>query len=127
MASGSRLVRQEREESGVTESFIEHNELDRFIVNTHAFHNSHLLRSVLPRNLTAPISYSQTRVADHLAIANKLQESQCTKRAKTAEKRKATMEGKRKAEDEGDVEKEPKKRRKGAESLPVLTGESSRL
>ncbi|KAJ7162515.1 hypothetical protein C8R46DRAFT_1283536, partial [Mycena filopes] len=47
-ASGQRLRMQERVESEQTEQFIIHKPLDRFFVNTHAFHNSHLLRATLP-------------------------------------------------------------------------------
>jgi hypothetical protein len=39
---------QERVESDNTEKFIVHESLDRFIVNSHAFHNAHLLRAAFP-------------------------------------------------------------------------------
>ncbi|KAJ7692327.1 hypothetical protein B0H16DRAFT_1851861 [Mycena metata] len=54
-ATGQRLRIQERVESDTMENFIEHNPLDRFIINSHAFHNAHLLRATLPRALLAPI------------------------------------------------------------------------
>ncbi|KAJ7277334.1 hypothetical protein C8J57DRAFT_1060971, partial [Mycena rebaudengoi] len=54
-ATGIRPQMQERVESDKTENFIVHNALDRFIINSHAFHNAHLLRATLPRDLLAPI------------------------------------------------------------------------
>ncbi|KAJ7671105.1 hypothetical protein B0H14DRAFT_3178540 [Mycena olivaceomarginata] len=48
-ASGVRLRMQERVESDQIEKYIVHESLDRFIINTHAFHNAHLLRATLPR------------------------------------------------------------------------------
>ncbi|KAJ7926551.1 hypothetical protein B0H13DRAFT_1862185 [Mycena leptocephala] len=47
-ASGVRLRMQECVESDQTEKYIVHKPLDRFIINTHAFHNAHLLRATLP-------------------------------------------------------------------------------
>ncbi|KDR73407.1 hypothetical protein GALMADRAFT_48393, partial [Galerina marginata CBS 339.88] len=54
-ASGKHAVLQERVESGVFDAFIEHNPIDRFVINTHAFHNAHLLRASLDRSLVVPI------------------------------------------------------------------------
>ncbi|KAJ7315525.1 hypothetical protein DFH08DRAFT_665836, partial [Mycena albidolilacea] len=51
---------QEHVESNTTESFIVHKHLDRFIISSHVFHNTHLLRATLPRNLLAPIPSSKT-------------------------------------------------------------------
>ncbi|KAJ7781880.1 hypothetical protein DFH07DRAFT_865022 [Mycena maculata] len=42
---------QEQVKSGKTESYIVHQPLDRFTINSHAFHNAHLLRTTLPRDL----------------------------------------------------------------------------
>ncbi|KAJ7765373.1 hypothetical protein DFH07DRAFT_867075 [Mycena maculata] len=53
-ASGTRPKMQERMESPRTESFIEHQALDKFVINTTAFHNAHLLRRCLPRLAWAP-------------------------------------------------------------------------
>ncbi|KAJ7927350.1 hypothetical protein B0H13DRAFT_2229300 [Mycena leptocephala] len=43
-ATGERLRMQERVESDQIENFIIHEPLDRFIINSHAFHNAHLLQ-----------------------------------------------------------------------------------
>ncbi|KAF7312000.1 hypothetical protein MIND_00211900 [Mycena indigotica] len=50
-ATGSRAIIQERVASEKTEHFIVHKELERYIINLHSFHNAHLLRATLPRNL----------------------------------------------------------------------------
>jgi hypothetical protein len=86
-------VLQERIESGITEEFIEHKPLDEFLINIHAFHNAHLIRAILPRDLTAPIPYTVDRRAHHDHIAETLRTAQDAKRAvtalKTAKKKKA--------------------------------------
>jgi hypothetical protein len=84
---------QERIESGITETYIEHKPLDIFLINTHAFHNAHLIRAILPRDLTAPIPYAVDRRSHHDQIAEGLRVTQDSKRAaialKAAEKKKA--------------------------------------
>ena len=42
---------QERVESDQTESYIVHEPLDRFIINSHAFHNAHLANLIPPHAL----------------------------------------------------------------------------
>ncbi|KAJ7205461.1 hypothetical protein GGX14DRAFT_644635 [Mycena pura] len=54
-ATGERARLQERVNSGLVDKFIEHKPIERFILNTHGFHNAHLLRQVLPRRLVAPV------------------------------------------------------------------------
>ena len=100
LASGKRATMQERVQTELSEpeSFIEHNPLDRFLINTHAFHNAHLIRAILPRDLTIPIAYSADRVGHHYSIATKLRDIQDGKRHKAAEKKKATAELKKVAE-----------------------------
>ena len=68
-----------RSESGLTETVIEHHAVDRFVINTHAFHNAHFLRATLPRSLVAPIPLYQDRQAKHTEIAGKLRISQESK------------------------------------------------
>jgi len=55
----------------------------------------HLLRSVLPRNLTAPIPYSANWRADHDVLAGRLHGTRESKRKEAAEKRKTTTEAKK--------------------------------
>ncbi|KAJ6450061.1 hypothetical protein C8R45DRAFT_1128282 [Mycena sanguinolenta] len=84
-ATGERMQMQERVESGNTENFIVHKSLDRFLVNSHAFHNAHLLRAALPRDLLAPIPIFEDRRAKHDEFASTLRDTRAAKR-KTAKK-----------------------------------------
>lgn len=93
-ASGQRNIMREHKESGQTEMFIEHRPIYHFLINTHAFHNAHLIRAVLPRNLIAPISYAENRQTHHHNIATTFRISQGAKRTanalKAAERKKKT-------------------------------------
>ncbi|KZV95756.1 hypothetical protein EXIGLDRAFT_671890 [Exidia glandulosa HHB12029] len=51
---------------------LSHTDDGRFIINTHALHNAHLLRRVLPRELTIPRHYHDDRAALHAQIARLL-------------------------------------------------------
>jgi hypothetical protein len=80
---------QERVESGVMESFIEHKPLDRYIVNLHSLHNPHHLRKALPRHLTKPVPLWKDEIArkiKHYEFAAKLRADQTTKQDKKAAK-----------------------------------------
>ncbi|KAJ7109538.1 hypothetical protein C8R43DRAFT_962542 [Mycena crocata] len=77
---------QERVESDLTEIFIVHQPLDRFIINTHTFHNAHLLHEALPRDLTVPIPVFTDRRAKHDELAVTLQETKDGKRKRMKEK-----------------------------------------
>ncbi|KAJ7020025.1 hypothetical protein C8F04DRAFT_1214201 [Mycena alexandri] len=107
-ASGQRRRMQERVESELIDTFIVHQPLDRFIINTHAFHNAHLLRQVLPRRLTAPIPLFTDRKSKHYELATTLRETKDDRRKQAAraageepkkkqKKRAKTTGGKRKA------------------------------
>ncbi|KAK7008238.1 hypothetical protein R3P38DRAFT_2948527 [Favolaschia claudopus] len=69
---------------------IKHSEQEHFILNMHALHNAHLIREVLPRNLSAPIPYLSDRVATHSRLAAQLRETGPAKRAETRAKTQAT-------------------------------------
>lgn len=71
---------QEHVESGLTKSYIEHKAIEHFVINTHAFHNAHLLCATLPRSLVAPILLHQDRQAKHIEIAGSLRTTQEAKR-----------------------------------------------
>ncbi len=106
-ASGKQPVMQERLESGLLEDYIEHQPIDRFVINTHAFHNAHLLRATLPRSLVAPIPLHQNREAKHHEIAASLRVTQESKRKAT----KVRSEQKKQALiDAGDMSSVPNKR-----------------
>lgn len=87
--SGTQPLMQERVESGLLKTCIEHQPIDRFVINTHAFHNAHFLRAVLPRSLVAPIPLYENRVEIHHEIARNLQITQDHKR--TASKARAAL------------------------------------
>ncbi|KAJ7659002.1 hypothetical protein B0H17DRAFT_1163196 [Mycena rosella] len=92
-------VRQERVVTNRTELQTAHSPEQRFILNMHALHNAHFLREVLPRVLTAPISYLQDRVASHHRFAAQLRETGPAKRAETQAKTKATRAKNKKGKD----------------------------
>ncbi|KAJ6559278.1 hypothetical protein B0H10DRAFT_2169453 [Mycena sp. CBHHK59/15] len=62
-------------------NFIVHNSLDRFIINSHAFHNAHLLRATLPRDLLAPIPLFDDGRTKHDKLAATLRAKRDTKLA----------------------------------------------
>ncbi|KAJ7730034.1 hypothetical protein B0H14DRAFT_2999260 [Mycena olivaceomarginata] len=84
-ATGVRSRMQERVESGQIDHFIIHKPLDRFFINTHAFHNAHLLRTTLPRDLIAPIPLFADRQVKHHELATELREQHAKKKRKRAE------------------------------------------
>jgi hypothetical protein len=71
------------------DKFIVHKSLQRFIINTHAFHNAHLLRRALPRGLTAPIPLFEDRKAKHYELAANLRGIKDGKREESKRKREA--------------------------------------
>jgi hypothetical protein len=83
---------QERIESGLVQTYIEHKPIERFVINTHAFHNAHLLRATLPRSLVVPIPLHPDRQAKHFEIAGRLRVMQDAKRkARAAQKKKEVI------------------------------------
>ncbi|KAJ6632545.1 hypothetical protein B0H10DRAFT_1938140 [Mycena sp. CBHHK59/15] len=80
-ATGEHSRIQERVESDQTDNFIVHNSLDRFIINSHAFHNAHLLCATLPRDLLAPIPLFDDRRMKHDKLAATLHAKRDTKLA----------------------------------------------
>jgi hypothetical protein len=82
-ATGQRSVMQERVRSGKTEKYIEHAATDRWIINTHALHNAHLLRLVVPRELIRPIPFVVDRHSHHCAMALGLRTNQVQKNKAT--------------------------------------------
>ncbi|KAF8879345.1 hypothetical protein CPB85DRAFT_1497712 [Mucidula mucida] len=85
-ASGVRKRKQEQQDSEVTENFIEHQPLDRYFINTHAFHNAHLVRATLPRSLTVPLPIVDDRKAFHSELAKPQKKQQQALGNESAEK-----------------------------------------
>ncbi|KAJ7433258.1 hypothetical protein B0H11DRAFT_2376311 [Mycena galericulata] len=100
-ATGVRLRMQERVQSDRTEKYIVHNSLDRFIINTHAFHNAHLLRATLPRNLVAPIPLFPDRQTKHHELASQLRQTLTSRKEIAAAKKRKRAEGDSGGEHEG--------------------------
>ncbi|KAJ6591419.1 hypothetical protein B0H10DRAFT_2179282 [Mycena sp. CBHHK59/15] len=121
-ASGVCMQMQERVESGKTENFIVHNPLDRYIINSHAFHNTHLLCATLPRDLLAPIPLFDDRRSKHDELAAALCTTLETKRTTRKE---AAASKKHRADDDGS---QPRKRKRtithNAKAEATLNGES---
>jgi len=67
---------QERIESGLMKSYIEHQALKHFVINTHAFHNAHLLHATLLCSLVVPIPLHQDQQVKHIEIAGRLRATQ---------------------------------------------------
>ncbi|KAJ7750070.1 hypothetical protein DFH07DRAFT_869136 [Mycena maculata] len=90
-ASGTRPKMQEWMDSSRTESFIEHQALEKFVINTTAFHNAHLLCRCLPRSAWAPVplfSTPEEHVSKHYGLAAELRITQKAPTQKTASKKK---------------------------------------
>lgn len=96
---------QERQESGVEIPVFEHTTGERFVINTHALHNAHLLREALPRDLTKPVPYVQNRRETHEQLATSLRSTQGRKR-EDLKKKKAAMNASKKASAELLVQKD---------------------
>ena len=79
-ASGAQPIMQERIETWLTKSCITHQPIDRFVINTHAFHNAHHLHTILPHSLVAPIPLLSDRLANHTELAIRLRTTQESKR-----------------------------------------------
>jgi len=67
--SGKQALMQERVESGLFKAYIEHKPVERFVINTHAFHNAHLLRATLPRSIISPVCLQEDRYSLHAQCA----------------------------------------------------------
>jgi len=93
-ASGKQPLIQERVESGLFKTYIEHKPIERFVINTHAFHNAHRLRAALERSLVVPILLYplEVRKAKHTEIAHRLRATQKSKlEARAAQKKKGAI------------------------------------
>ncbi|THU94330.1 hypothetical protein K435DRAFT_820025 [Dendrothele bispora CBS 962.96] len=110
-ATGVRSRQQERKTSDQTENFIEHKSGDRFLINLNAFHNAHLIRRTLPRELTAPVPLFSDREQQHKKNAQILrktlfQQKEETQRKKETKKKQENMEDE--LIDKNDTSKRPR-------------------
>jgi hypothetical protein len=129
---------QERVESDQIENFIVHEPLDRFIINSHAFHNAHLLRATLPRDLVAPILLFDQRREKHDEFAATLRANWASKAAKrkagkasgkkkAGRKRKAPVQPNNDNEDEGSGPRNKRRRKEPAQESPAPLPEDQGL
>ncbi|KAJ7483006.1 hypothetical protein B0H11DRAFT_1862828 [Mycena galericulata] len=102
-ASGVTRQMQERQESDKLIHSIIHKPDDRYVINTHGFHNAGLLRKYLPVALTKPRPLFADRRKRHDDLAGPLAAAQKQKRAATQEKAAATREKKKAAKEGGGV------------------------
>ncbi|KAJ6477668.1 hypothetical protein C8R45DRAFT_1216605 [Mycena sanguinolenta] len=82
--------RQERSAFRLTQKTIRHANDSRFLLNTHALHNAHLIRETLPRHLTAPKPIFSDRRAKHCEFSAALREFGPERRAQATAKSQAT-------------------------------------
>ncbi|KAJ7652787.1 hypothetical protein DFH06DRAFT_1134240 [Mycena polygramma] len=106
--TGVRLRMQERVESDQIENYIVHEPLDRYIINSHSFHNAHLRRATLPRDLVETIPLFPDRQALHMEQSTTLRATLETRRVKL----KTAASKKRKANEDVPADEPPQKRRK---------------
>ncbi|KAJ7176872.1 hypothetical protein C8R46DRAFT_989066 [Mycena filopes] len=93
-----RPVFQERQETTRTTKLLAHGDDEHFVINMAALHNATLLRRNLPVALTVPRPLYPDREAHHHEVAIRLRSLQRVKRARTQEKRRATMKAKKLAQ-----------------------------
>jgi hypothetical protein len=77
---------QERVESSITETFVEHQPMEQWIINTTGFHNAHLLRRCLARGMWAPVPMftADGQLAKHYELAAQLRGNHSKRKAATA-------------------------------------------
>ncbi|KAJ7218497.1 hypothetical protein GGX14DRAFT_560838 [Mycena pura] len=110
-ATGQRAVIQERVASGRTEAILVHQPLERYIINLSSFHNAHLVREILPRDLWAPVPLYLDRKQHHDNLADRI-------RVKRASKRKRAEEDNEGRELGSDSEDRPPPTKKAKASKP---------
>ncbi|KAJ7227863.1 hypothetical protein C8J57DRAFT_1439998 [Mycena rebaudengoi] len=122
-ATGTKAQMQERVPSDKVEHFIVHKDLDRYIINTHAFHNAHLLRATLPRDLIAPILLFPDQRSKHDELATTLRTTLDTKGAQRKQSKK--RKGPHSDNEDEDVAR-PRKRARRAEGETMVATRGKR-
>ncbi|KAJ7906464.1 hypothetical protein B0H13DRAFT_1880530 [Mycena leptocephala] len=89
-----RRVMQERQETSQSIKLLAHGDDNHFVINMAGIHNATLVRRNLPVALTVPRPLYLDREAHHHQVAVGLRVAQTLKRARTQEKRRATMKAK---------------------------------
>lgn len=126
----SRQEIQERQATERTTPQLIHSDDDRFILNMHAMHNAHLIRRILPRELTAPVPVIPVtdRAEKHSAFAEQLRLTNGKKRSATKEKAERTRMEKNDAAGKTQQTTGVQSKRKGksAKSVSALVKEMGR-
>jgi hypothetical protein len=88
------MIIQKQEETESTRASVEHKEVERYILNTHAFHNAHLLNEILSPSLynITPIYKPAERATIHAAAAKQLHDNRAAKKQARAAKKAANGE-----------------------------------
>ncbi|KAG7093258.1 hypothetical protein E1B28_006941 [Marasmius oreades] len=94
-ATGTRKRINERKETDQMQAFIEHKSDRHYLINLFSFHNAHLVRHVLPCELTVPVMMFPNRLEKHLEITKDLYSSLIMKKAETQKKRANTIQTKK--------------------------------
>ncbi|KAJ3560563.1 hypothetical protein NP233_g10753 [Leucocoprinus birnbaumii] len=68
-ATGQVPIRQERADTGATRGIIVHAPIEQYIINTHSFHNAHLVHKAVSHHLIAPIPRYSDRSNHHREMA----------------------------------------------------------
>ena len=92
---------QKFQETSCTIKLIAHKDDSHFVLNTHALHNAQLLQKVLSCEFVALKPLYDDCNMHHYKIAGSLQVTQSEKQARTAAKRKATNDAKKKEKGPG--------------------------
>ncbi|CAD6565496.1 MAG: hypothetical protein TREMPRED_001405 [Tremellales sp. Tagirdzhanova-0007] len=92
--TGTRRIMQERHETIIEQSVLEHREDHHFVINTHGMHNAHLVRAALEPQLVRPHALHADRVAFHGARAIVMMKQQESKREQAKAKRAYTQQRK---------------------------------
>lgn len=82
-------VTQEHESITRRMPVLQHSDDLYFVINTHALHNAHLLRQILPRSLVAPAHTQADRTAFHAQLVPHVRATRTKKRDGVATKRAA--------------------------------------
>jgi hypothetical protein len=81
------VLMQERVESGLFKTYVEHQPVERFVINTHAFHNAHLLQATLPCSIVSPVRLHEPedRYSLHAGFAKALRVTKADQAAAKAQ------------------------------------------
>lgn len=94
ISSDEEFMQQERHQTSIHLRSVKHMGLQRFIINTHSLHNGHLLRRILPRDLTQPVPdhTPEEHIETHKRISAELQVAGPSRRAEVQARAQSTWQ-----------------------------------